>query len=194
MTASVTEISRLFHAWGNDKYSESVSQLAHAEQCAALATKAGADDDLVVAALLHDIGHLLVLDAQSGVPSLDTDDEHEATGARFIAQLLGPRVAGPIALHVPAKRYLCAVESGYFETLSPASVASLRMQGGPMSNAEATRFERLPHFTAAVNLRRWDEEAKVPDLDVASFETYVPTLERLATRTDFSVPTVAKSE
>lgn len=181
MKLSVSEVSRLFHTWGDDSYSESVSQLAHAEQCAALARNAGADDHVVLAALLHDIGHLLVLDESSGVPLLDSDDEHEAAGARYVAQLFGSEVAGPIALHVAAKRYLCGVDGSYFDILSPASVSSLRLQGGPMTPAEIGRFERMPHFAAAVALRRWDDEAKIDGLTVESFEAYVPLMERLAT-------------
>ena len=178
---SISDVSRLFEKWGNDSYSETVSQIAHAEQCASLARAAGADDDVVVAALLHDIGHLLVLEQTGVLAQLDSDDEHEATGARCVAQLFGPRVAAPIALHVAAKRYLCAVEAEYFDILSPASVASLRMQGGPMSSDETARFERLPHFAAAVALRRWDDEAKVHDLEVVPFSSYAPMMERLAT-------------
>ena len=179
MTLSISDIINLFDKWGGNSYSESVSQVAHAEQCAALAREAGSDDHLVIAALLHDVGHLLVLENTGGYSQLDTDDEHEATGARCVAQLFGPRVAGPIALHVAAKRYLCTVESGYFDILSPASVASLRMQGGPMSSDETARFERMPHFAAAVALRRWDDEAKVRDLQVAPFSSYMPTMEQL---------------
>lgn len=179
MTLSISDIINLFDTWGGDTYSESVSQVAHAEQCAALARKAGSDDHLVVAALLHDVGHLLVLENTGGQSQLDTDDEHEATGARYIAQLFGPRVAAPIALHVAAKRYLCAVESGYFDVLSPASVESLRIQGGPMPSDEATRFERMPHFASAVALRRWDDESKVRELEVAPFLSYIPMMEQL---------------
>ena len=178
---SISDISYLFDKWGNDSYSETVSQVAHAEQCASLARTAGADDHIIVAALLHDIGHLLVLEQTGGSAQLDSDDEHEATGARSVVQLFGTRVAGPIALHVAAKRYLCAVETEYFDILSPASVASLRMQGGPMSSGEVARFQRLPHFAAAVALRRWDDEAKVRGLAVAPFATYVTIMERLAT-------------
>lgn len=158
-----------------------VSQLAHAEQCALLARQAGADDHLVIAALLHDVGHLLVLERTGGIAQLDSDDEHEASGARFVSQLFGPRIAGPIALHVAAKRYLCSEDNGYIETLSPASITSLELQGGPMSNGEASRFERMPHFDAAVALRRWDDEAKVRDLKVVPFAAYIPTMERLVT-------------
>lgn len=180
MNANVEEIQRLFRIWGQDNYSESVSQVAHAEQCALLARSAGADDTLVIASLLHDVGHLLVLDARSGQPCVETDDEHEATGARYVAQLFGPKVAGPIALHVAAKRYLCAVEASYFSTLSPASVASLALQGGPMNHAEINRFERLPHFDHAIALRRWDDEAKVTGREVPSFDSYVGMMESIA--------------
>jgi phosphonate degradation associated HDIG domain protein len=180
MNPVIENILSLFSTWGGESYSELVSQTAHAEQCAALAVASGADDELVIASLLHDLGHLLVLEAASGTPQLDSDDEHEATGARHVAHLFGPRVAAPIALHVAAKRYLCAVDPGYHDTLSPASVASLRMQGGPMTTAEVLRFERLPHFSAAVSLRRWDDEAKIADLEVDPFEKYLPVMERLA--------------
>lgn len=180
MNPAIAKIFDLFSTWGGESYSEQVSQTAHAEQCAALATASGADDELVIASLLHDLGHVLVLESASGTPQLDSDDEHESVGARHVAHLFGPRVAAPIALHVAAKRYLCAVDSRYHDTLSPASVASLQMQGGPMTTAEVLRFERLPHFSAAVSLRRWDDEAKVADLTVDPFEKYLPVMERLA--------------
>lgn len=179
MNHFISEVERLFGKWGSDSYSESVSQRAHAEQCAALAVAGGHDDDLVAASLLHDIGHLFVLDAHEGRALLDADDEHEAAGARFVARFLGTRVAAPIALHVAAKRFLCATEPDYMAILSPASIASLHLQGGAMGADEVARFERLPQFEAAVLLRRWDDEAKVRDLSVAPFETYLPLLERL---------------
>jgi phosphonate degradation associated HDIG domain protein len=178
---SISEVTNLFETWGNDSYSETVSQVAHAEQCAGLARAAGAQDHIVIAALLHDIGHLLVLERTGGSAQLDSDDEHEAMGARCVTGLFGPRVSGPIALHVAAKRYLCAVEPQYFDILSPASVASLRVQGGPMSSDEVGRFRRLPHFADAVALRRWDDEAKVRGLAVTPFVEYMPIMERVAT-------------
>lgn len=182
MNPYLLEIKRLFDLWGSDNYSESVSQRSHAEQCAALAVAAGSEDSLVVASLLHDIGHLFILDARRGQPLLESDDEHEATGARFVARFLGARVATPIALHVAAKRYLCAVDPTYAESLSPASISSLELQGGAMSPDEAARFERLPNSGEALLLRRWDDAAKVPDLSVAPFEEYVPMIEALAFR------------
>lgn len=180
MTDKIDSIIQLFATWGGDSYSELVSQTAHAEQCAALAAAHGADDSLVIAALLHDLGHLLVLDANQGHARLDSDDQHESTGAREIAKLFGPAVAGPVALHVAAKRYLCATDPTYHATLSPASVASLAMQGGPMAADEVDRFERSPRFEDAVALRRWDDEAKVAGKSVAAFSSYVPMMEHLA--------------
>lgn len=181
MSASIDNIFAIFNTWGNVHYNESLTQLAHAEQSAALARDSGAEDHLVIAALLHDVGHLLVLQQTDGHAQLDSDDEHEAVGARFVAQLFGAKVAGPIALHVAAKRYLCAVEKNYVTTLSPASITSLGLQGGPMSQEEVSRFQRMPYFSAAVALRRWDDEAKVQGLDVTPFATFVPIMERLTT-------------
>ena len=182
MPDKVNSIVRLFETWGGDSYSELVSQTAHAEQCAALAAAHSADDSLVIAALLHDLGHLLVLDTNAGRTQLDSDDEHEATGARELSRIFGPNVAGPVALHVAAKRYLCATDAAYHATLSPASVASLAMQGGPMTQPEVERFERSPRFTDAVALRKWDDEAKVAGKAVAAFASYVPVMEDLAQR------------
>lgn len=179
MNPDIKNIQTLFARWGEDSYSELVSQVAHAEQCAALATAAGANDAVIIAALLHDIGHLLVLDDNDGHATLDVDDNHESTGARFLATIFGPHVAAPVALHVAAKRYLCSVEPSYFDTLSPASVSSLAMQGGPMSADEVHRFSRLPQFQTSVDLRRWDDDAKIANLDVAPFDTYVPVMERI---------------
>ena len=171
-------IDRLYTTWGHDNYSESVSQIAHGEQTAALAIESGSSEGLVLAALLHDIGHLLVLDSTNGSPRLDSDDNHESTGARFLATHFGIEVTAPIALHVAAKRYLCYSDAEYFATLSPASVASLRLQGGPMRGDEASRFERSPHFVHAVRLRRWDEDAKVVGLLTPSFHSYLSMMER----------------
>lgn len=175
----INEISGLYAKWGVNKYDEAISQLEHAEQCAALARDAGASDDLVVAALLHDIGHLLALEAETGKVNITIDDRHEATGTKYLAKLFGSGVTAPIALHVDAKRYLCAVEPTYFATLSAGSVRSLELQGGPMSPDEAVRFEGLAGFEAAVALRRWDEQGKIHDLEVSSFDSYLPMMQSL---------------
>jgi gamma-butyrobetaine dioxygenase len=89
-------------------------------------------------------------------------------------------VAGPVALHVAAKRYLCATEPGYEQALSPASRLSLELQGGRFTAEEQAVFERSPFAADAVRLRRWDDAGKIPDLVIPGLEHYRPLLERLA--------------
>lgn len=139
---------------------EHVSVLEHALQCAALAEREDAAPSLIVAALLHDVGHLVhyLGDDPTG---RGIDDRHEHVGAATLARWFDKRVSEPVRLHVPAKRYLCAVDPTYFNTLSAGSRASLELQGGPMTTAEATAFDSLPFADDAKRLRRWDEEAKV---------------------------------
>lgn len=166
------KIFRLFQERGRDAYlGEPVSQAEHALQAAHLAEVAGASDALVVAALLHDVGHLLhglgEDAAERGI-----DDRHERSGGSWLARNFGAEVVEPVRLHVDAKRYLCAVEPSYFEALSPASKLSLSLQGGPMSPGEVAAFEANPHHLDAVRLRRWDDEAKVAGLDVPGLEHY----------------------
>jgi phosphonate degradation associated HDIG domain protein len=177
----VDDVVALFERWGRQHYDDRVSQLDHAVQCAALARRDGADDSLVAAALLHDLGHLLELDAADGeMGDLAVDRHHDARAARALARLFPPAVTAPIALHVEAKRYLCAVDEGYADTLSDGSVRSLATQGGPMSADEVARFEALPRWADAVALRRWDDLGKVEELTVAPFEDYLPLLRSLA--------------
>jgi phosphonate degradation associated HDIG domain protein len=168
----INDIINIYAKWGTQKYDEDISQLEHAVQCAALAQHSGASDDLIVASLLHDIGHLIDLDNSSGVEEHDVDTEHEATGARALSPLFPPAVAAPIALHVAAKRYLCSIEPTYFDGLSDASVATLALQGGPMSDEEATRFAAMPHADSAVSLRRWDELGKDINKDMNSLDEF----------------------
>ena len=158
--SSLNEIESLFEKWGQQFYSENISQTAHAVQCAQLAEDSDASSALVLAALLHDVGHLVDLEDSSGKEEHTIDTVHEATAARMLAPLFPPAVTAPIALHVDGKRWLCAREDGYFESLSPASVASLALQGGPMSEHEAERFMVMPQFADAIALRRWDDIGK----------------------------------
>ena len=176
---SVDEVVELLERWGPDPYGEELSQLDHALQSAALGVAVGADDALVVAALLHDVGHLLHL-AAGGHPDDGGDRRHEVVGARWLGPLLGPEVTGPIALHVRAKRYLAATQDGYLEALSPASRRSLERQGGPLTAAEAAAFAARPGAAAAVELRRWDDRGKVDGLAVAPLERHRARLDRLA--------------
>jgi phosphonate degradation associated HDIG domain protein len=147
---------------GADYGDECVTQLAHALQCALLAEESGATPALVTAALLHDIGHL-VHDLGAGAAERGIDDRHEVRGRDWLGRYFGEDVTGPVRLHVDAKRYLTATDPAYFAILSPGSVRSLELQGGPFRADLAAGFIALPHAPAAVALRRWDEAAKVPD-------------------------------
>jgi len=152
-----------------------VTQREHALQSAWLAERDGHPASLIAAALMHDIGHL-VHDLGENPAAEGIDDRHEELGNAWLAQHFGPEVTEPVRLHVAAKRYLCATEADYFGKLSPDSVLSLSLQGGPMSAEEVASFEALEHHAAAVTLRRYDEEAKIKDLPtppVAHFMTYV---------------------
>lgn len=179
--ASVAEVVELYERWATERYDEEITQLDHALQTAALARHDGADDELVAAALLHDVGHLLELRG-GGVPDgqVEVDLGHEGRGARYLAGLFAPAVTGPIALHVAAKRYRCAVDPGYQASLSAGSTRSLARQGGPMTPSEVARFEAHPAHTAAVALRGWDDGGKVDGLEVPPLEAHLPLLERLA--------------
>jgi phosphonate degradation associated HDIG domain protein len=137
----------------------SVNQLQHALQSAALAEQNGEPASLIVAALLHDIGHM-IHDLVEDPAAEGIDDSHEARGAAWLAAAFGPEVVEPVRLHVPAKRYLCATEADYFGRLSSDSVRSLVLQGGPMSADEVSAFNRLPYAAEAVRLRRIDDLAK----------------------------------
>jgi phosphonate degradation associated HDIG domain protein len=178
---SIDEVLDLLERHGAEQYDEEIFQLAHGEQTAALARAAGASDWLVAAALLHDVGHLLEIAEREGARDRTVDHRHEARGSAWLTSLFPPAVTAPIALHVRAKRYLCAVDSDYAVVLSPGSVASLERQGGPMDAGEVAAFEANPGWQDAVALRRWDDQAKVPDLPVPAAATYRPLLESLRT-------------
>ena len=178
----INDVISIYAKWGTHTYDEQLSQMDHAIQCAALAQQSGASDNLIIASLLHDIGHLLELESKSGNVNIEIDDKHESTGTRYLARSFGSGVTAPIALHVDAKRYLCAVEPTYFDTLSEGSVRSLELQGGPMTDEEARRFEGLAGSEDAVSLRRWDEQGKILDLEVAPFSAYVPMMQSLLSR------------
>lgn len=179
VAATVGEVVDLFVEFGSQNYDELVSQLDHARQTAALAEASGADDHLVAAALLHDVGHLLELRA-GGRPdgAVEVDLDHEHRGARWLSAVFSEAVTGPIAGHVAAKRYLAAVDPALVDRLSDGSRASLARQGGPMTPDEVAAFEADPNHREAVDLRRWDDAGKVTGLVVPPFDHFVPTLDR----------------
>jgi gamma-butyrobetaine dioxygenase len=173
-------IAALFASEGAAGYlGEPVSQAAHMLQAGALAERAGATSDLVAATLLHDVGHFT--GTRTGEDLMrGTDNRHGEQGAAWLAQWFGPEVTEPVRLHVAAKRYLCAVEPGYLSRLSPASVFTLGVQGGPMRPDEILAFEANPHAGPACQVRRWDDQAKDPDAPVPPFEHFAPLLAALA--------------
>jgi phosphonate degradation associated HDIG domain protein len=174
---TIDEVLDLMARHRTELYDEEIYQVAHTEQTAALARADGATDAVVAAALLHDVGHLLEVAERQGARDRTVDQRHEARGSAWLAGLFPPTVTAPIALHVRAKRYLCAVEPAYLDVLSAGSVASLERQGGPMDAAEVVAFEANPGWAEAVALRRWDDQAKVPDLDVPPAHSYRSLLE-----------------
>jgi phosphonate degradation associated HDIG domain protein len=174
-----SEIFELFQTRGQEAYfGEGVSQREHALQAAWMAENSKARPALVVAALLHDIGHL-IHGLPEDIADQGVDGYHEAAGAGWLGTHFGPEVTEPIRLHVDAKRYLCATDPAYRAMLSPTSVQSLALQGGPMDAAEARSWEANPFFAEAVMLRRWDDAAKVPGLRVPDFKHYTNLINSL---------------
>ncbi|MCA9233946.1 MAG: metal-dependent phosphohydrolase [Planctomycetales bacterium] len=151
---------------------EAVTQLEHGLQAALLAEQAGAPPSQILAALLHDVGHLLH-DLPADAPDQGVDDVHEQLGYEWLAKHFGPQVSEPVRLHVAAKRYLCAVEPEYLATLSAPSLQSLQLQGGPFSADEAAAFQRHPFFRESVDLRRWDDQAKAVGLRTPDIEHFL---------------------
>jgi phosphonate degradation associated HDIG domain protein len=177
------EILTIFQQCGSSEYfGESVSMTEHALQAAFFARTAGAPPGLIIAALLHDIGHL-VDDVPSDIADWTVDAHHEQVGSRWLAQRFRPEVSEPVRLHVPAKRYLLATDAGYFAKLSPASVVTLKLQGGPMAAHEVAKFETEPFYKEAVRVRQWDDRGKVAGLRTPELGDYRALIEALAIST-----------
>ena len=171
------QIRAAFAKRGNDNYGEGVSQLEHALQCAVFAERAGASEPLIVATLLHDIGHMLH-DLPEDIANSGVDTEHESLGSAWLSQHFGPEVSEPVRLHVAAKRYLSANEAGYYDVLSEASKLSLKLQGGPMNPEEQANFGSERFFQEAVSLRRWDDEGKVVGMKTPDLGYFEPMIAR----------------
>jgi len=167
---------------------EPVTELAHSLQCAELARDAGADDELQLACLLHDVGRFavdprLIFDQKDRATGANPDAKgHHDVGADLIAPYVPERVAWLVRMHADAKRYLCAVESRYWDTLTPGSRYTLTLQGGVMTPAAVAGLTRHPWLPDAVRLRRWDDLAKVPDRPTRPLEAWAPLLRRYFAR------------
>jgi phosphonate degradation associated HDIG domain protein len=168
----IDEIFRVFREQGAGEYlGEPVSMTEHMLQSAYAAEQEGAPARLVAAALLHDYGHFIHdLPADSAQHGVDT--QHEEVAHAFLSEHFGPEIAEPIRMHVAAKRYLCGKDPAYFMSLSPASVLSLELQGGPYSQDEVAEFEKSPYAEDAVRLRRWDDVGKIAGLETPDLEHY----------------------
>ncbi len=184
MALTQHDIALLLTERGQKQYGrEAVSQLDHALQCAHLAEEAGEMPATVVAALLHDLGHLLA--PAAGVHEARAprhDDLHQYVALPFLRGVLPDAVLEPIRMHVDAKRYLCAVDAGYWAALSPASQHSLELQGGAYGLVESTKFAGQPFAQEAIRLRRYDDLAKVPGRATPPLQHYLALMERVATQ------------
>ncbi len=172
---TLDDIAQLYAARGGLHYGEGVTQLEHALQSALMAQSQGSSPGLIVAALLHDIGHFFEREEDVGA----FDDRHEAIGARLLERLFPESVYRPVALHVAAKRYLCFTEPQYWAGLSPASQQSLKLQGGAFERAQAEAFERAPFWRDAVNLRRFDDMGKRQEISGRAFADFMPMMRDL---------------
>jgi [1-hydroxy-2-(trimethylamino)ethyl]phosphonate dioxygenase len=171
----VEEIVDLYARKGGASYGEGVSLTEHGLQAAQLAEQEGQGAPMIVAALLHDIGHLLH-DFPEDIADQGIDSQHESLASAWLSQYFPKEVSEPVRLHVAAKRFLCATVPGYFADLSPASVQSLELQGGQMSADESKAFMAEPFMGPALRLRRWDDLAKVAGLKTPDFAHYKPAI------------------
>lgn len=171
-TTVINFLVELLNTKGHSHYEEEVTQYQHAVQTAHLARQDGAGPELIAAALLHDIGHLLVDGDFAAGTYNEMDHLHENLAADFLASFYPPSVTDPIRLHVAAKRYLVSTESEYFHRLSDASRQSYYLQGGPMDKNEIEEFTGHSYYREAVELRRWDDQAKDLSAEVEPAEAY----------------------
>jgi [1-hydroxy-2-(trimethylamino)ethyl]phosphonate dioxygenase len=178
----VAFIADIFERRGAESYlGEPVTMSQHMLQGAFLAQREGASEELVAAALLHDIGHYT---SEFGPYSPDDteDNHHDEAGAKVLEHFFPSVITECVRLHVAAKRYLCATDGSYYGKLSPASRHTLELQGGPMNDAEIAEFRHNAFYKEAVRVRLWDEGGKDPRMTTPDFRHYVPLLQRVVDR------------
>ena len=178
----VARVAEAFESEGARAYlGEPLTLAEHMLQAATLAEERGMDDEIVVAALLHDIGHLVTERGACYMEDAE-DRHHEEAGARALQGYLPPVVVDCVRYHVAAKRYLCARKPVYLRGLSRASLHSLTLQGGPMNEEEAAAFERVAHIEKMLQVRRLDDAGKTPGRRTPGFRHFAPLVQRLVDR------------
>ncbi len=178
----VNFIGDIFNRRGAESYlGEPVTMSQHMLQGAFRAEQSGASDELIAAALLHDVGHYTSEFPEDALEK-GVNNYHDSAGAAVLAPFFPKLVVDCVRYHVAAKRYLCATDPSYFNRLSEASVNSLKLQGGPMSADEVAAFRSNPNLDDILQVRFWDEDGKDPDLETPPFEHYAPVLQRVVER------------
>ena len=178
----VAFIGDIFNRRGAESYlGEQLTMSQHMLQGALKAEQAGASDELIAAALLHDIGHYTGEFPEDALEQ-GVNNHHDSAGAAVLAPFFPRLVVDCVRHHVAAKRYLCATDPGYFDRLSEASVHSLGLQGGPMSDDEVAAFRENPNLEAILQVRFWDEDGKDPDVETPPFAHYAPILQSVVDR------------
>lgn len=178
----VAFLADIFERRGGEEYlGEPVTMAEHMLQGATIAERSGLPEDIIVAALLHDIGHFT---SEFGTFSMDdTEDRfHEDAGAEVLAPFFPSAITDCVLYHVAAKRYLCATKPEYFKRLSEASIHSLKLQGGPMSPEEVAEFRKNPNLERIIQVRYLDEAGKHADMETPGFAHFAPMVQRIVDR------------
>jgi predicted HD phosphohydrolase len=179
----IEEILGAYETGGDLDYGENISMREHMLQTACLAEQGGNEERIIVAALLHDYGHL-VCDQPNNIFAEGSDNFHETVGARALESWFDEGIVGAIRLHVDAKRYLCAANPKYLAKLSDASITTLGVQGGPMNREEMVGFREQVGYEMALTIRVYDDLGKEPRMLRPKLPHYVPMLRRcLSART-----------
>lgn len=172
---TILEIRQLFESQGDEEYyGENVSQYEHAAQAAILAKRQGYDDEVQIAAFLHDIGHLFPSHTEEELMEVYGRKDHESLAADWLRESgFSEKIAILVENHVNAKRYLTYIDDDYYEALSEASKQTLIFQGGRMTENEAKEFEQNPYFELIIRMRRWDEAAKIEAMKLPNLDHFL---------------------
>ncbi|PVH28016.1 HD domain-containing protein [Pararhodobacter oceanensis] len=179
----------IFARRGNEEYlGEPVNMGQHMLQGATIAEQNGQPEEIIVGALLHDIGHFT---SEFGTFTMeDTEDRHhEDAGGAVLERFFPTVITDCVRYHVAAKRYLCATRPSYFDRLTKASVHSLHLQGGPMTAAEVAEFEKNPNLAQIIAVRYLDDAGKIPDMVTPDFWHFAPMVQRMVDRHFDTIPT-----